>query len=157
MIVDSSALMAILEQEVESNAILATAAAGPCRMSAATWVEITIVADARSAAHGERLDELIQALEIEVVPVSARQAEVARLAYRRYGRGSGSPARLNFGDCFAYALSVTAGEPLLFVGSDFTHTDIASARAPATTGDCSAPHDARRRSRSAEGDPGSAE
>lgn len=127
MIVDSSALMAILEGEAGSDAVLAAAAAGPCRMSAATWVEVSIVADARSAAHGERLDELIRALEVEIVPVSTRQAEVARLAYRRYGRGSGSAARLNYGDCFSYALSVTAGEPLLFVGSDFTETDIAPA------------------------------
>lgn len=127
MIVDSSALMAILQAEPEAEAVLKVAAAGPCRMSAATWVEVSIVADARSAAHGERLDELIGVLEIEIVPVSARQAEVARLAYRRYGRGSASSARLNYGDCFAYALSVTAGEPLLFVGSDFTETDIAPA------------------------------
>lgn len=127
MIVDSSALMAILEGEQEADDLLQVAAAGPCQMSVATWLEVSIVADARSANHGERLDELIRALEIEVVPVSTRQGEVARLAYRRYGRGSGSPARLNYGDCFAYALSVTTGEPLLFVGADFTQTDVAPA------------------------------
>lgn len=118
--------MAILEGEPTADAVLAAAASGSCRMSAATWVEVSVVADSRSSAHGERLDELIKVLEIDIEPVSIRQAEVARLAYRRYGRGSGSAARLNFGDCFAYALSVTAGEPLLFVGSDFPHTDIAS-------------------------------
>ena len=96
-------------------------------MSAASWLEVAIVADNRSTTHGERLDRLVSTLDIEVVPVTVRQAEVARLAYRRYGRGSGSAARLNYGDCFAYALSVVAGEPLLFVGDDFTHTDVASA------------------------------
>lgn len=127
MIVDSSALMAILEGEADAEAVLEVAAGGECRMSAATWVEVSIVADARSAAHGERLDELIDVLDIAIEPVTVRQAEVARVAYRRYGRGSGSAAKLNFGDCFAYALSVTAGEPLLFVGADFPETDVARA------------------------------
>jgi ribonuclease VapC len=96
-------------------------------MSVATWLEVCIVADARSTAHGERLDRIIEALDIEIVPVSTREGQVARVAYRRYGRGSGSPAQLNFGDCFAYALSVTTGEPLLFTGDDFGHTDVAPA------------------------------
>ncbi len=127
MIVDSSALMAIVQGEPGSDLLLRTAAAATCRMSVATWLEVGIVADARSAGHGERLDRVIETLELELVPVSVRQAEVARLAHRRYGRGSGSPARLNYGDCFAYALSVVAGEPLLFVGDDFAHTDVAAA------------------------------
>lgn len=127
MILDSSAVMAILQQEPGAEDLLRVLAASPSRISAATLVEVGIVADARSTAHGERLDHLLDVLEITVVPVSARQAQVARLAYRRFGRGSGSPARLNFGDCFSYALAVEAGEPLLFVGSDFTHTDIAAA------------------------------
>lgn len=127
MIVDSSALMAVLEDEPDADAVLEAATADECRMSAATWVEVSIVADARSAAHGERLNELVDVLEIAIEPVTARQAEVARLAYRRYGRGSGSPARLNVGDCFAYALSVTSAEPLLFVGADFPETDVAAA------------------------------
>lgn len=127
MIVDSSALMAIVQGEPGSDLLLRTAAAATCRMSVATWLEVGIVADARSAGHGERLDRVIETLELELVPVSMRQAEVARLAHRRYGRGSGSPARLNYGDCFAYALSVVAGEPLLFVGDDFAHTDVAAA------------------------------
>lgn len=127
MIVDSSALMAIVQGEPGSDLLLRTAAAATCRMSLATWLEVGIVADARSAGHGERLDRVIETLELELVPVSVRQAEVARLAHRRYGRGSGSPARLNYGDCFAYALSVVAGEPLLFVGDDFAHTDVAAA------------------------------
>ena len=126
MIIDSSALMAILSSEPDGDRLLRAAAAGTCRMSAGTAVEVGIVADARSARHGERLDELLRVLEIEIEPVTPRQAEVARLAYRRYGRGSGSQANLNFGDCFSYALSVTAGEPLLYVGADFAHTDVAA-------------------------------
>lgn len=126
MIIDSSALMAILNGEPEGDSLLAVIARSECRISAASSVEVGIVADARSTRHGERLDELLAALEIRVEPVTVRQAEVARLAYRRFGRGSGSKATLNFGDCFAYALSVTAGEPLLFVGEDFAHTDVAA-------------------------------
>ncbi|MEN3124011.1 type II toxin-antitoxin system VapC family toxin [Janibacter sp. LM] len=127
MIVDSSALMAILEDEPGAGALVETALVGPCRMSVATRLEASIVADARSAAHGARLDELVEALDIEIQPVTEREGEIARRAYQRYGRGSGSRARLNFGDCFAYALSVVAGEPLLFVGDDFTHTDVVPA------------------------------
>lgn len=127
MIVDTSALIAILEGEPGSMRLLsALAAASPApRMSAASWVEAGIVADARSARHGERLDRVIEELGIEIVPVTVRQGEVARLAYQRFGRGSGSPARLNYGDCFSYALSTTEGRPLLFVGTDFSQTDVA--------------------------------
>src|SRR5690606_516699 len=108
MIIDSSALMAVLSDERLSERLpTAIARAEDCRISAASLVEIGIVADARSTRHGERLDALLAALEIRVEPVTVRQAEVARLAYRRFGRGSGSKAGLNFGDCFAYALSVT--------------------------------------------------
>lgn len=129
MIVDSSALMAIIEGEVDSEALVRVATSSRCRMSVATRLEASIVADARSTSHGARLDELIAALEITIEPVTEQQGEIARRAYQRYGRGSGSPARLNYGDCFSYALSVTAGEPLLFVGDDFTHTDIIPALA----------------------------
>jgi ribonuclease VapC len=128
VIIDLSALMAIVNDEPGADQLLQAAAAATCRMSVATWLEVSIVADARSAAHGERLDRIIEALEVELVPVSTRDGEVARAAYRRFGRGSGSPARLNFGDCFAYALSVTSGEPLLFTGTDFAETDVAGVR-----------------------------
>lgn len=124
MIVDSSAVMAILETEPGWEEVADCAAAGPCRMSTATWLEVGIVADQRSARHGERLDQLLAVLEVELVAVSPTHARIARDAYRRYGRGSGSPAGLNFGDCFAYALATTSAEPLLFVGQDFTHTDV---------------------------------
>lgn len=127
MIVDSSALMAIVEDEPGADLLLRAAGGATCRMSVATRLEASIVADARSTAHGERLDRIVDALEIEVVPDSVRMGEVARVAYRRFGRGSGSAARLNLGDCFAYALSVTSGEPLLFTGDDFRHTDVAPA------------------------------
>ncbi len=127
MIIDSSALMAIINDEPGSERLLQAAAGSTCRMSVATWLEVSIVADSRSAAHGERLDTIIKTLEIEIVPVSTRHGAVARGAHRRYGRGSGSQARLNFGDCFAYALSVESGEPLLFTGDDFAQTDVAPA------------------------------
>lgn len=127
MIIDSSAIMAVLgDEDLSERLVTAIARAESCRLSAASLVETGIVADARSARHGERLDQLLAALEILVEPVTARQAEVARLAYRRFGRGSGSKAGLNVGDCFSYALSVTAGAPLLFVGKGFAHTDVAA-------------------------------
>jgi ribonuclease VapC len=71
-----------------------------------------------------RFDELISALEISIEPVTTDQAAIAREAYRRFGKGTGHPARLNFGDCFAYALAKDLDEPLLFVGQDFVHTDV---------------------------------
>jgi ribonuclease VapC len=127
VIVDSSALMAILEGEPDAERCLRATVGADCRMSTANWLEAGIVADQRSSTHGERLDRLVATLEIELVPVSAHHATVARAAYRRFGRGSGSAARLNFGDCFSYALSVTTAEPLLFAGEDFTHTDVLAA------------------------------
>ncbi len=125
MIIDTSAVMAVLTGEPGAERLLRALASGHCRMSAATWLELSIVADARSAAHGQRLDQVLAGLEVEVVPVDLAQAQVARAAYQRFGRGSGSKARLNYGDCFAYALAITSGEPLLFVGDDFAHTDVA--------------------------------
>ncbi|MGL5860980.1 MAG: type II toxin-antitoxin system VapC family toxin [Phycicoccus sp.] len=124
MIVDSSALVAILEDERGAGAVLEAAADAPCRMSVVSWVKAGIVADARSTGSGRRLDELVAALDIELVPVDRRHGQVARDAYRRYGRGSGSRARLNYGACFSYALAVVSGEPLLYVGGDFGHTDV---------------------------------
>ncbi|MGC5627750.1 type II toxin-antitoxin system VapC family toxin [Georgenia sp. Z1344] len=127
MIVDSSALIAILRQEPGWEQVARVVVEGSCRMSTATWLEASIVADQRAPGGGERLDDLVDALGIELVPFDRRDAEVARLAYRRFGRGSGSPARLNLGDCFSYALAATSGESLLFVGDDFANTDVASA------------------------------
>ena len=79
---------------------------------------------------GRRLDDLVRFSGVAIEPVTAEQARLARRAYRTYGRGSGSPARLNLGDCFAYALAKAASEPLLFKGEDFPHTDIEPALAP---------------------------
>jgi ribonuclease VapC len=98
------------------------------KMSAATLVELHCVADRRdSPAESLRVDALLAKLRIQIIPFDAVQAELARAAYRIYGKGSGSPARLNLGDCFSYALAARTGEPLLFVGDDFTHTDLTPA------------------------------
>ena len=129
MIVDSSALIAVLSSEPGHEQLAERLAAEPGRMSLATWTEAGIVADARSASYGQRLDALIGELGLALVPIDAQQAGIAREAYRRYGRGSGSRARLNYGDCFAYALAVVTGQPLLYVGDDFAHTDVRSALA----------------------------
>lgn len=129
MIVDSSAVLAIIQGEPEAAECAERMLAQPCRMSAANWMEAGIVVDNRSVAAQRDFDELMSLAAMDVVAVDADQARIARDAYRRYGRGSGHPARLNYGDCFAYALAVTRGEPLLFVGDDFTETDVRQARA----------------------------
>jgi ribonuclease VapC len=100
-------------------------------MSAATFVELAAVIDQRgNQLLSRRLDELIETLGIGIVDVDVEQAQRARQAYVEYGRGSGSPARLNFGDCFSYALAAVRREPLLFKGDDFGHTDVGDATAP---------------------------
>ena len=104
------------------------AAEMPARMASANYLETAIVIDAKRNTTGSRaLDDLIEELEIEVVPFTADHARIAREAYRDYGKGSGHPAKLNFGDCFAYALARERGEPLLFKGDDFAQTDVVSA------------------------------
>lgn len=125
MIVDTSALIAVLRDEPEATAFTHALLDSSPRMSAVNWLEAAMVADGREDGRsGSRLDRLVDALGITIEPVTEAHARAARLAFRRYGRGSGSPARLNFGDCFAYALSATSGDPLLFKGDDFTHTDV---------------------------------
>jgi ribonuclease VapC len=76
------------------------------------------------------LDEVIEEFQIRIEPVTVEQARIARQAYRDYGKGSGHPANLNFGDCFSYALARDKREPILFKGDDFGHTDLRSAAAP---------------------------
>lgn len=94
-------------------------------MSAATFLEAAIVVDRLPNPRASiRFNELISELGIVIEPVTADQARTAREAYRQFGKGSGHPARLNFGDCFAYALAKDFDEPLLFIGQDFVHTDI---------------------------------
>jgi ribonuclease VapC len=129
VIVDTSAIMAIVKAEPEADAFATLLAASPVnRISAATLVETSIIID-RSLPPGThaRLDALLDRGAIEVEPVTAEHADLARAAHRRFGRGSGHAARLNFGDCFAYALAKATGEPLLYKGDNFTHTDIRSA------------------------------
>lgn len=129
MIVDASALIAILRSEPEAaDYARAIEAAGQRRISAANFLETAIVIDgSRDPVASRRLDDLLREAQIVIEPVTEAQARIARDAYRDFGRGSGHPAGLNFGDCFAYALSSSTGEPLLFKGDDFGHTDIAPA------------------------------
>ncbi|MGC2787831.1 MAG: type II toxin-antitoxin system VapC family toxin [Roseiarcus sp.] len=130
MIVDTSAVVAVLKEELEAGRFLRdlTASAQPKRMSAANYLEAGIVVDAnRNPLLSRRLDDLIVRTEIVVEPVTQEQAEIARAAYRDFGKGSGHAAGLNFGDCFAYALAKSMREPLLFKGDDFSHTDVAIA------------------------------
>ncbi len=129
MIVDSSALIAMLTNEEDGDA-LSVVMDGPevVRMSAASYLETSIVIDAhRDAALSARLDDTILDSEIVIEPVTPEQARIARQAYRDYGRGSGHRANLNFGDCFSYALARAKREPILFKGDDFAHTDLRSA------------------------------
>jgi ribonuclease VapC len=103
-------------------------AAESCSLSAASYLESGIVVDGwRNPVLSRQLDELIHRFSIEVEPVTAEQARIARQAYRDYGRGSGHPANLNFGDCFSYALARAKREPILYKGDDFGHTDLRSA------------------------------
>lgn len=94
-------------------------------MSAANALEAAIVIDAeRDPIVSRELDGVRRDLDIAIVPVTAQHVEIARQAYRDFGRGSGHPAKLNFGDCFAYALAIEQDQPLLYVGDDFAHTDV---------------------------------
>ena len=129
MIVDTSALVAILRQEPEHSAFekILDEAEG-LRISAANYLELSIVIDSRrDPALSRGIDDLLDRFSIEVEPVTVEQALIAREAYRDYGRGSGHAANLNFGDCFSYALARAKREPILYKGDDFGHTDLRSA------------------------------
>jgi ribonuclease VapC len=129
VIVDTSAVIAILRDEPDADRyVTALAAAIEPRMSAATYLEAAIVVDAnRDPVLSGRFDDLVAEAALRIEPVTEQQAQLARRAYRDFGKGSGHPARLNFGDCFAYALARTTGHSLLFKGDDFSHTDVRSA------------------------------
>jgi ribonuclease VapC len=129
MIIDASALIAILRDEPEAaGCAAAIEAASIRRISAANFLETAIVIDAsRDPIASRRFDDLLREAQIVIEPATEAQARIAREAYRDYGRGSGHPARLNFGDCFAYALARETGETLLFKGDDFAHTDVTPA------------------------------
>lgn len=126
MIIDSSALIAILRDEADAMAHARAIEAAPSRrMSAVSFVEAAVVIDgSRDPVASRRFDELVATARLVVEPVTHEQAQIAREAYRDFGKGSGHPARLNFGDCFAYALAKIANEPLLYKGEDFAQTDL---------------------------------
>ena len=128
MIIDTSAILAILFEGAEADHFIsAIAAASSRRMSTATLLETAIVLEGRSGfAAADELDAFLQRAQIELEPVTLEQTQTARQAWRRFGKGN-HPAGLNFGDCFAYALSKATREPLLFKGRDFELTDIPAA------------------------------
>ena len=128
MVIDTSAILAILFDEPESPSISLAIEEDPIRfISSGTYLETSIVIEARFGEQGGReLDLLMHAAKVEVISVDQEQAEVAREGYRRFGKGR-HPAGLDFGDCFAYALSRCTGEKLLFKGDDFSRTDVVSA------------------------------
>jgi ribonuclease VapC len=125
MVIDTSALVAILRGEPERHVLIeAIDAADSRRMSAATFVEVSIVIEARYGNEGLRdLDRFIGLAGVELIPVSVEQAQAARTAFSRFGKGR-HRAALNYGDCFSYALAVVFGEALLCKGDDFRHTDL---------------------------------
>jgi ribonuclease VapC len=126
VIVDSSALLAIIRDEPLAAVCLQTMLGSSANLvSAASYLEAAIVADRLpNSPDAATFDDLMEQLNIVVEPLPPRQATIAREAYGRFGKGIGHPARLNFGDCFAYALAKDFDEPLLFVGQDFAHTDV---------------------------------
>ena len=125
MIIDASAMLAIVLREPDRlRYVDAMLDAAPRRMSVANWLEATMVVDRRGDAVSiSRFEDFLRDAEIELMPVSVSQAAIARRAWRTFGRGV-HPARLNYGDCFAYALAKETREPLLFKGNDFAQTDI---------------------------------
>lgn len=128
IVLDTSALIAILLAEPAAASLAeAIRRNAPRLLSAASLVEASQVIESRKGeAGGRELDLLIYRAGIEIVPVDAAQAEVARAAFRRFGKGR-HPAGLNYGDCFSYALATASEAPLLFVGDDFSRTDLAIA------------------------------
>ncbi len=129
MILDTSVVIAILRDEPEAL-MFAKSIENTLRrrISAVNYVEAAAEIDgSRDAIASRRFDELIREAQITIEPVTEAQAFTARQAYRDFGKGSGHPAKLNFGDCFAYALAKEKNEPMLFKGGDFSHTDITPA------------------------------
>jgi ribonuclease VapC len=129
MILDASAVIAILRDEPDAARFAqAIQEAEHRRISAVNYVEAAAVIDgSRDPVASRQFDDLLREARVTIEPVTPVQARMARDAYRDFGKASGHPAKLNFGDCFAYALARAMGEPLLFKGGDFPHTDIASA------------------------------
>jgi ribonuclease VapC len=125
MVIDTSAILAILQREPERRSLLeAIESADSTRMSVASFVESSIVIESRYGAEGLRdLDRFISRAGIEVIPVDTEQGQLARSAFSRFGKGR-HRAGLNYGDCFSYAAAIGLGEPLLSKGDDFIHTDV---------------------------------
>ncbi len=124
IVVDTSAIVALLFDEQGSADLERRLLEGRCVMSAATRVELGIVIEAKTGSAGTQLlEELLGRIQIEIAPVDAELAEGAIVSWRRFGKGR-HQAGLNFGDTFSYALSRQLGQPLLFVGDDFSHTDV---------------------------------
>lgn len=125
MVVDTSAVVAIVIKETERDLFIRRIVDVELAvMSAASLLEARMVLHGRNTTMPERLDRLISDLRILIEPVTASQSDIAFSAFRRYGKGSGHRAGLNFGDCFAYALAIERNAPLLFKGDDFVHTDV---------------------------------
>lgn len=135
MVVDTSGLLAILFDEPERRSFNEAIEAADSRsMSVATLLEVSIVIESRFGADGLRdLDTFIERAAIDLVAVDLEQANVARRAFSRFGKGR-HPAGLNYGDCFAYALATVRGEPLLYKGEDFSQTDVARVTTPPEPG-----------------------
>lgn len=129
MIGDTSAIIAILREEDDAEVYARALAAGDVRrLSAASYLECGIVLDRqRDPIVSRGLDNLLEEAEFVIEPVTERQARLARVAYADFGKGSGHPAGLNFGDCLSYALAQDLREPLLWKGDDFGHTGVRSA------------------------------
>lgn len=125
MIVDTSALLAVIFNEPDEPRFAEALIDAPVlRMSVANWVEAAMVVDSRKSPRAKaRFEDLIAELQLDLVPVSVEMAYRCRVAHADYGRGN-HPAKLNYGDCFAYALAKEAGESLLFKGNDFVQTDV---------------------------------
>lgn len=132
MIVDTSAIIAIADAEPGFDELIVTmGSANRVSISASTLVEVhAVIHRRRQPDLIRRVKRLLDEFRIEVVAFDEEQSRIASNAYRDFGRGSGSAAQLNFGDCFSYALASRLDEPLLFVGDDFTHTDLTPALVP---------------------------
>jgi ribonuclease VapC len=129
VVVDSSVVVAIFKREADGPGFTERALSFDRRLiSAANLLEAAIVCEEWAKPAGrEEYDRFVSLLRLEIAPVTPAQAEIAREVHRRFGKGRGRPAVLNFGDCFAYALAKDLGAPLLFKGSDFAQTDIPAA------------------------------
>lgn len=136
MIVDSSVIVAIAKAEPDALKFVEAMRDAEVKISAGSVLECAHVLRPEFA---DQLDDLIRATELEIVPFDTEQLASARKAMATYGRGSGSSAGLNFGDCFSYALAKVRNEPLLFKGHDFTHTDVEAARPTREASEASAP------------------